>query len=123
MRERYGFATRAHLTGRNKYDENIGIPSMVTSFLNGEIILPWAEDDLTRHEIGELVRQLRAWRPGQRGNKFRMDRVMALWFIWILWQARWKSQALDRHHAGSFKRQGLPYAPIGTRLILPTGVR
>lgn len=119
---KWGFSKRPHLTGNNKYDEDIGIPSMVSSFIKGEIVLPWAPDTRTRYEIGELVRQLKAWKPGQRGSKFRMDRVMALWFIWILWRERYKSRALERGPA-MFKRQGLPYPSIGSGLILPPGAR
>ena len=123
MRIKHGFAMRPHLTGSNKYDENIGLASMVGSFLRGEIVLPWAEDDLTRHEVGELVRQLRAWRPARRGNKLRQDRVMALWFMWILWRSRWKGQGIEAAKSGAWKRQGIPYAPTRAGLIMPTGVR
>lgn len=119
----YGFATREHLTGWNKYDENIGVASMVSSFLSGEIVLPWADDDLTRHEIGELVRQLRAWKPGKRGNKLRQDRVMALWFVWILWRSRWKSANVSTINPDAWRRRGLPYTGNRTPLILPTGAR
>jgi len=123
IKNRLGFAIRPHLTGNNKYDENIGIPSMVSSFLRGEIVLPYAEDELTRNEIDELIRQLKAWRPGKRGNKLRQDRVMALWFGWILWQNRWKSRGLEMANTGAFTRQGLPYKGVQGGLVLPVGVR
>lgn len=121
MREHYGFATREHLTGWNKYDENIGIPSMYSSFQQRQIILPWAADDFTRHEIGELIRQLKAWRPKKRGNKLRQDRVMALWFVWILWQSRWKRQpdGITDHTL----RRGVPWNGTKTDLIVPIGAR
>lgn len=119
MAQHYGFATREHLTGWNKYDENIGIASMVTSFIKGEIELPWAEDDYTRHEIGELIRQLKAWRPKARGNKLRQDRVMALWFLWVLWRSRWKATPVVNAQA-SFDR-AVPWQGTKTGLIVPTG--
>jgi hypothetical protein len=119
MAKHYGFATREHLTGMNKYDEDIGIASMVTSFIKGEIILPWADDDYTRSEVGELVRQLKAWRPKKRGNKLRQDRVMALWFIWILWRNRWKST--DVGSAGSGFQRNVPWAGTKSGLIIPVG--
>lgn len=121
MQREMGFQARSHLTGLNKYDENIGIPSMVSSFMRGEIVLPWAEDDLTRHEIGELVRQLKAWKPLKRGNKLRQDRVMALWFVWTLWQNRWKRHT-DGDRPTSF-RTGVPWSGTKTDLIVPIGAR
>jgi hypothetical protein len=119
MQKHYGFAIREHLTGWNKYDEDIGVPSMVTSFIKGEIELPWAEDDYTRHEIGELLRQLYAWKPKARGSKLRQDRVMALWFGWILWRNRWKN-APDGINASGFKRN-VPWAGTKSGLIVPVG--
>jgi hypothetical protein len=123
MRQHYGFAMREHLTGWNKYDEDIGVASMVTSFIKREIELPWAEDDTTRTEIGELVRQLKAWRPGARGTKLRQDRVMALWFVWILWRSRWKQTNQSSGNNGSFQRQGVPWRGTKTGLIIPVGAK
>lgn len=119
MATHYGFATREHLTGWNKYDEDIGVASMVTSFVKGEIELPWADDEYTRHEIGELIRQLKAWRPRARGSKLRQDRVMALWFLWILWRSRWKEEP-ETNHTSQFKRD-VPWAGTKTGLIIPVG--
>lgn len=123
MRDHFGFALREHLTGWNKYDENIGIPSMAESFRRREIILPWADDDLTRLEIGELVRQLKGWKPGQRGSKHRMDRIMALWFVWILWRSRWKSSDAQLGNPDSWRRSGVPYSMTSAGLIIPVGAR
>jgi hypothetical protein len=119
----HGFACREHLTGWNKYDENIGVASMVSSFLSGEIVLPWAEDDLTRNEIGELIRQLKAWKPGRRGNKLRQDRVMALWFVWILWRSRYKVANPSMANPDAWRRKGLPYFGGQSGLVLPVGAR
>lgn len=123
LSRQYGFACREHLTGWNKYDENIGVASMVSSFLSGEIVLPWADDELTRSEIGELIRQLRAWKPGKRGTKLRQDRVMALWFVWILWQSRRKTVDASIGNPQAWKRDGLAYGSGRPGLILPAGVR
>jgi hypothetical protein len=119
MQRHYGFATREHLTGLNKYDEDIGVASMVTSFIKGEIELPWADDDLTRNEIGELIRQLKAWKPRARGSKLRQDRVMALWFIWILWRNRWKAENVG--DVGSAWQRDVPWKGTRMGLIVPVG--
>lgn len=117
LSRKHGFVMRGHLSGSNKYDPDIGIPSMAGSMNNGEIIIPYADDTVTRTEMDELIRQLRAWKPGQRGNRFRMDRIMALWFGWILWQERWKKP--PSQDADQFKRQGLPWAPTRAGLLVP----
>lgn len=123
LSRQFGFACREHLTGWNKYDENIGVASMVSSFLSGEIVLPWADDELTRSEIGELIRQLKAWKPGKRGTKLRQDRVMALWFVWILWQSRRKMVDASMGDPTAWKRDGLAYGSGRPGLILPPGAR
>lgn len=123
MQRHYGFAMREHLTGWNKYDEDVGVPSMCESFLRGEIVIPWADDPTTRNEMEELCRQLRAWKPGKRGTKLRQDRVMALWFIWILWRQRWKSDEAGRMNADGWKTKGLPWGGTKAGLVLPIGVR
>ena len=106
MTDQYGFRVREHLTGMNKYDESIGIPSMALSFMRGEIEIPYAEDPQTRHQADELIRQLKSWRPLKRGTKLRQDRVMALWFIWILWRQRRQAFKVD---ASQFNYKALPY--------------
>ena len=106
MTELYGFRVREHLTGVNKYDETIGVPSMALSFMRGEIELPWADDPQTRHQMGELIRQLRTWRPLKRGTRLRQDQVMALWFIWILWRQRKESFNID---PSQFNFKALPW--------------
>lgn len=122
MQHFYGFAMREHLTGWNKYDESVGVASMCSSFQRGEIVLPWAADDLTRNEIGELIRQLKAWKPGKRGNKLRQDRVMALWFVWILWRQRHK-EAVATEDSTAWRRKGVPWGRTQAGLVLPPGVR
>lgn len=122
MAETYGFSVRGHTTGWNKYDPDIGVASMTTSFTKGEIVLPWKDDTVTRHEIGELKRQLYAWKPGARGNKLRQDRVMALWFVWMLWRSRWKSLVgVGSHDTSAWKRQNSGWVMNGRGLVVPQG--
>lgn len=124
MAEQYGFTVSGHMTGWNKYDSDIGVASMASSFIKGEIILPNAPDDLTRHEIGEFTRQLRAWKPGVKGTKLRQDRVMAFWFVWMLWRARSKSlEGVGSTTQSGWKRQTSDWRMDQTGLILPTGAR
>lgn len=120
MAEKWGFTVRGHMTGWNKYDEDIGVASMATSFIKKEVVLPWANDTLTRYEIGEFVRQLLAWKPGARGSKLRQDYVMAFWFVWMLWRSRRKSiEHLGSDTSGQFQRQtaGWQMSPRG--LVVP----
>lgn len=120
MSQRHGFQIRGHLTGWNKYDPDIGIAAMATAFIKKEIVLPWATDSLTVHEIGELKRQLYAWKPGARGNKLRQDRVMALWFVWMLWSSRRKSLAgVGSNSIGGFTRQTVDWTISPQGLVIP----
>jgi hypothetical protein len=123
LKHLHGFNVSGHLTGWNKYDENIGVASMAESFIQEQILLPWADDALTRNMIGELVRQLKAWKPKARGNKLRQDMVMALWFVWILWRTRYKVAAAPSSGDGGWKREGLSSTTTPSGLILPPGVR
>jgi hypothetical protein len=111
MTERYGFRVREHLTGINKYDENIGVPSMALSFMREEIEIPYAGDSVTRHQADQLIRQLKAWRPLKRGTKLRQDQVMALWFIWILWRQRKQTFDVD---SSQFSFKALPWSVTKT---------
>lgn len=110
MREKYGFRVSEHLTGINKYDENIGVASMASSFLSGQVELPYADDKATRAMIDPLIAQLRSWKPKVRGTKLRQDQVMALWFLWI----RWRMMVQGRQTAQrgrEIKVGGLPFKP------------
>jgi hypothetical protein len=90
MAKFHGFSIRGHTTGWNKYDEDQGVASMASTFVKGEIELPWADDQLTRVWVGEMVKQLYKWKPFVKGNKLRQDFVMTLWFVWMLWRSRRK---------------------------------
>jgi hypothetical protein len=111
LKDFYGFSIREHLTGINKYDENIGLNSMSGIFRRNEIDIPWMDDDRTRSEVAELARQLYAWKPKVSGRDLRQDRVMALWFVWILWTERRRglraSQKLGKS-SHQFKMSGVP---------------
>ncbi len=111
MTDKYGFRVREHLTGVNKYDETIGVPSMALSFMREEIEIPYAGDNTTRHQADQLIRQLKSWRPLKRGTKLRQDQVMALWFIWILWRQR--KQAFDVD-SSQFSYKALPWSKSKT---------
>lgn len=121
LRAEFGFTMREHLTGLNKYDSNIGIASMAGSFEAGFIDLPYdPEDTFTRAQMDEFIRQLRSWKPNVKGNKLRQDRVMAMWFGWILWQQRRRTL---RQETRSWQRQGLPYGPTRQGPIIPIGAK
>lgn len=122
MRIKYGFQVQEHLTGLNKYDENIGVASMATSFVKREIVLPDAPDDLTRDAVRELRKQLLMWRPLVKGTKLRQDQVMAMWFVWILWRNRRKGES-TRNQLKGIKRHAMPFTPTSSGLILPVGYR
>lgn len=118
MAVRYGFSLREHLTGVNKYDPDIGVPSMTSTFIKKEIDMPWKADERTRELVGEFREQHLRWKPGVKGNVLRQDMVMSEWFVWILWQSR------RRNHlaAGTnFKGSGLPWTPTTSGLLLPAG--
>lgn len=118
LKKEYGFALRGHLTGWNKYDPEVGLASMVTNLRAGDLVLPWADDTTTRIEVGELVTQMRRWKNGLRGNKVRIDRLMTLWFGWILWQNRHK-RPTEQQEAEKWKRSGLPFKRTEAGLIVP----
>lgn len=123
LRDYWGFSIRDHLTGWNKYDPDIGVPSMAESFRKREIVLPYADDTYTRFEIDELVRQLYAWKPGVRGSRLRQDRVMALWFCWIMWRERWKQPSASVNNGMGWRKEALPYKATRSGLLLPSTMR
>lgn len=120
MQDRYGFAIRSHLTNDNKYDEEIGIASMARDCRLGLIDLPYAEDTYTRHVVDELINQMKRWRPHIKGARLRQDRLMALWFGWILWRERRGSEFFT---SDQFNFSGMPYRPTNSGLIVPIGAR
>jgi len=117
--EKYGFAKREHLTNNNKYDSDIGVASMVTSFIMRQVDIPYAADERTRDVADNFKHQLLRWRPGIKGNILRQDQVMAMWFVWILWQSRRRAHP----EAGTtFRSGGLPWKPTeSSGLLVPAG--
>lgn len=117
VQKRFGFQVREHLTGVNKYDENIGVPSMVTNFIREEIDLPWAPHGATRTMVGDFVNQLYAWKPKLRGTRLRQDQVMAFWFVWILWRDQVRRMQVEASNVEVSSRR-LPWTPTS---FVPTG--
>lgn len=116
LSERHGFALREHLTGTNKYDPDIGVPSMVSSFLRREVDIAYDADTHTRDVADQLRDQLLRWRPGIKGAVLRQDQVMALWFVWIVWQSRRKMHLAS---SADIQMHGLPWKPMDTGLFVP----
>ena len=121
MGTKFGFRIHGHMTGFNKYDTDIGVASMASMMIKGDLILPYAPDDETRSIVDMFVRQLYAWKPGIKGSKLRQDYVMALWFVWVLWRSRnIHLDTSDSDHVSSFKRDTGGWKMGGNGLILPS---
>ncbi|MGL4297493.1 MAG: LAGLIDADG family homing endonuclease [Candidatus Neomicrothrix subdominans] len=116
LSEKYGFAMREHLTGVNKYAEDIGVPSMATSFIRHQVDLPYGDDTYTRLLTDQFRDQLLKWRMFQKGAKLRQDQVMALWFAHIMWDTRRRQSTVNTE---SFKQNGLPWVKGNAGLIVP----
>lgn len=121
LQRRWGFNLGEHLTGANKYDDNIGLASMATTFRKQEFEFPWHPDDeRTRREMEQFEHQLYSWRPNVSGKKLRQDRVMVAWFAWILWRERRKSEDSPQEQ---FRTQGMTWTPTMSGLLTPIGPR
>ncbi len=116
LRKRYGFSIHGHVTNKEKYDENIGIPAMATDVHRQAIEFPYADDRLTQAMFDEWVRQHCVWEPHVKGSRKRMDQVMATWFCWLIWSKRRKG-ALRK--TTEVTGQGLEWAP--TKALVLTG--
>ena len=125
--KRHGMRLESHLTGVNKYDENIGVPSMASSFEAGCIDVPYC----TEYDVAVadgFFAQLRAWKPirdkatgklkFQRGNRLRQDQLMAFWFVWIWW-SELRTNIAPQNASSAFQMSGLPYRPTSTGLLIP----
>lgn len=88
LADRHNFSIMPHVTGKNKHDELIGLAQMERSMRQGQIVLPFGDDDRTRGIVEPLLQEMRMWRPDKRGNRLRQDRLMSMWFVWILWRNR-----------------------------------
>jgi hypothetical protein len=118
LRDRYGFNIRPHVTHLNKYEEDIGIPSMATSMARTEIDIPNTTDDRTRWIAEEAKRQLVNWRPGRKGTELKQEFVVTLWFGWKVWRERRRGDLENRGHTGPV-RKGLPWKPTRGGLLIP----
>lgn len=116
LQSRYGFFIVPHQTGRNKNDAELGITGMALSMMRGELLIPFAQDEMTVARLRPLVDELRKWRAGKRGTKLKQDRVMALWFGWLHWRQR-KGTLTDARPTAP-KGAGLPFRPM-TRPVMP----
>ena len=117
MSQRLHFSIMGHHTGTNKYDEVIGVPQMERSMLQGKVKIPFGADPRTRAAVEHLCIELRTWRPLQRGNRLRQDRLMSMWFAWILWRNRqaWQGNLLvgdDWSGGGYSSLLGAEYKPL-----------
>lgn len=119
MSDKWGFSVREHMTGVNKYDEDIGVASMPSSFISREIDIPYAPEEYTRQVADRFTDELLRWRPGIKGALLRQDEVMAMWFAWIKWQERRKSVIETKD--GGFTAAGLPWRQTSAGLIIPNG--
>jgi hypothetical protein len=88
MSREHGFVIVEHESGSNKLDDQLGVGRMPTSFVKGEISIPWGDAD-ARICFSPLIEELEAWRPIPASRRrIRQDLVMAMWFCWLEWQRR-----------------------------------
>jgi hypothetical protein len=121
LQRQYGFNIRPHQTNNNKNDPNLGVTAMALSMIRTEIVLPAATDEATTGRIQPLRDELLRWRPHVRGTKLKMDRVMALWFLWLLWRQRKPSLLRTGQGPAAMQGEGLPFTPmLRPTLLVPT---
>lgn len=118
---RFGFRVTGHNTGADKYDENLGVPQIVHSLLREEVDLPYSEDKPTRDETDRFEEEMRMWRPHILGKRLRQDRVMAFWFVWMMWRKRRQQLKAAAQGTTQWQFKGLPYKPTKSGLIVVGG--
>jgi hypothetical protein len=116
LQNKYGFRALPHLTGKNKYDDDIGVASMASSFMRGEVDLPYADDSVTRFNTNDFKRECLAWRPHIKGSRLRQDRLMAFWFPYIEWRKRTRTGTVERSPK-PVKGDGLSWRPTDGRVL------
>lgn len=109
MAKIYGFRIVEHETGQNKWDFVFGVGAMAGAFIKGEIRFPDATKDC-RRRMEPLRGELLAWRPNVDPKLLRQDLVMALWFTWLIWSKRRKSQK-RKGKDPSWQTGGTPWRP------------
>lgn len=104
---RFRFDVIPHQTSRNKSDPVLGVAMMASAFCDGEISIPYADDE-SIGRMGMLIDELRAWRPRKLGVQLKQDLVMALWFCWLQWEQMRQevSRAQLKHRPGWMRRAG-----------------
>jgi hypothetical protein len=107
LSHRYGFQIVPHTTSKAKADPILGVASMASDFIRGDLSLPWM-DDFSRSRMEPLVQQLRAWRPDIPARLLKQDAVMSLWFNWRYWKENLLARA---QHTNAWNRGGTPYEP------------
>jgi hypothetical protein len=106
LRQKYGIQIREHTTtGYSKDDDQIGVSRMSKMFIQSAVDIPWGDDDAIR-KMEPLLMELGAWRPKMSGKKLKQDRIMAMWFAWLVWQERRGNQ--ERSANASWRTQGVP---------------
>lgn len=80
----YGFWIKPHTTAGRKADPSLGVASMDSTFLRGEISIPWG-DQKSRDRFAPLVEEFRRWRSDVPTRQLRQDTVMCAWFTHRHW--------------------------------------
>jgi hypothetical protein len=96
-----------HVTALNKQDQTFGFARMASSFIDGTIIIPWADDE-SKAMFSRLIAELVAWRATIPVRLRTQDMGMSLWFIWLKWQ-EFRKAAL--HASVRIQTQGTPFRP------------
>lgn len=113
---RFNFHKREHLTGINKYDEDIGISSMALSYNRQAFDIPGGDDAKTQEILRQYREQHMRWRPFLKGADLRQDMVMAEWFAWIQWNSHRRTVEAD---SSQFRSMGIPWRQTKGGLITP----
>lgn len=106
LSDRFGFQIVPHRTSETKLDPQWGIPRMPTPMGDGEIHIPWAEED-DRAMFAELVGQLRKWRPDVPTKQITQDCVMSLWFGVHHWLKRRRYEFDTENILQQWQRRGV----------------
>lgn len=118
-----GFEIIHQETGWDKGDEDFGIAQMARSMDRAELDFPNAGKE--EHErFVTLYREMKDWRPGAnkngpRGNKAKIDELMALWFIWTRWHKQRRKSIKRGSNAAQFGFGGAPTMPGAVVLRAP----
>lgn len=104
-----GFEIVEQETGWDKHDTDFGVAQMARSMTRAELDFP-AGDKASVERFLTLYREMKDWRPSVKGNKLKMDEVMALWFLWSRWHKQ-RRKSIKRGNASDFGFNGVPTLP------------